>query len=96
MAFPLMKELRTHLTFDEFVKLYDAAQKADGYTLVSVFEENQCVALMGYRILHDFVHGKHLYVDDLVVTEAKRSQGLGENLKRSNNELGTFVWPKWL
>jgi len=38
---------------------------------------------MGYRLLHDFVHGRHLYIDDLVVTSRLRSSGLGaELLKR--------------
>lgn len=30
----------------------------------------------------NFVHGKHLYVDDLVVTKEKRSSGMGAELLR--------------
>ena len=32
------------------------------------------------RILTDFVHGRHLYVDDLVISSAHRSKGFGANL----------------
>jgi ribosomal protein S18 acetylase RimI-like enzyme len=32
---------------------------------------------MGHRVLHDFVHGKHLYIDDLVTTVSHRSKGIG-------------------
>ncbi len=35
---------------------------------------------MGYRILFDFVHDKHLYIDDLVVASSLRSQGFGKQL----------------
>ena len=35
---------------------------------------------MGYRFLHDYVHGKHVYIDDLVTTAAIRSQGAGAKL----------------
>ncbi len=79
-AFVVLKELRSHLTFDEFIGLYEAARKADHYTLLAAYEEDSIVGLMGYRVLSDFVHGKHLYIDDLVITENKRSQGLGAQL----------------
>lgn len=35
---------------------------------------------MGYRIITDFVHGRHLYIDDLVTSEEVRSQGHGATL----------------
>ncbi len=35
---------------------------------------------MGFRTLFDFVHGKHLYVDDLVTAEKHRSKGIGATL----------------
>jgi GNAT superfamily N-acetyltransferase len=43
-------------------------------------EDGKVIAVMGYRILFDFVHGKHLYIDDLVTTEACRSKGYGAQL----------------
>ena len=62
------------------MSLYESAKEKDGYTLIGAYDGDSCVGVMGYRILYDFVHGKHLYVDDLVVTAAKRSSGIGAEL----------------
>ena len=80
IAFAVLKELRTNLEFAEFLGLYDKASTADRYTLVGCFDGDACVAVMGYRVLFDFVHGAHLYVDDLITTEKQRSKGNGQLL----------------
>lgn len=79
-VFPVMRELRGNLSLEDYRHLYREARERDQYTIVGLFEGTACLALMGYRILYDFVHGKHLYVDDLVVTKAQRSNGLGARL----------------
>ncbi len=60
--------------------LFVKAHAADGYEIVAIERKRQIVAIMGYRILYDFAHGKHLYIDDLVSTEGQRSKGLGAHL----------------
>ncbi|MEK7357337.1 MAG: GNAT family N-acetyltransferase, partial [Bdellovibrionota bacterium] len=80
--FPIVKELRPHLEFAEFKRLVSLAHAADGYRLVAREVKGQVVAVMGFRILHDLVHGSHLYVDDLVVTKDERSSGHGAQLLR--------------
>ena len=82
IGFAVLRELRTHLGFERFLELHNAATRADGYKLLGAIEAGQCIAVMGYRVLFDFVHGKHLYVDDLVVTERCRSKGVGASLLR--------------
>ena len=77
---PLMRELRPHLDEESFLRLYKEAKLRDDYKIVGLVQNDFCVALMGYRILFDFVHGKHLYVDDLVVEKDLRGQGLGKQL----------------
>lgn len=47
---------------------------------ISLDADGRCEALMGYRVLYDYVHGKHLYIDDLVVNETSRSQGYGASM----------------
>jgi len=42
--------------------------------------EARPLALAGFRVLENFVHGQYLYVDDLVVDEGQRGQGLGAAL----------------
>ena len=81
-AFPVMRELRTKLDLEEFSRLVKLAQAADGYKLVGREQGKKIVAVMGYRILHDLVHGSHLYVDDLVTTKEQRGEGHGAELLR--------------
>ena len=80
LVFPILKQLRTDLIFQDYLAIYEQAKQADRYTIVGAFEGSLCIALMGFRVLHDFVHGKHLYIDDLVTTEAYRSVGLGSRM----------------
>ncbi len=79
-AFPVMKELRTHLDLDSFISIHDEAKRADGYQIVTLERMGEVLAVMGYRVLHDYVHGQHLYIDDLVTGKDHRSQGLGARL----------------
>lgn len=79
-CFPVMKELRANLEYQNFIDIYNEAHKANGYEIVALEKGGQVVALMGYRFLHDYVHGKHVYIDDLVTTASVRSQGAGAQL----------------
>jgi ribosomal protein S18 acetylase RimI-like enzyme len=76
-AYTVLRHLRIGLTPDEFRSLYADAHKQSGYTILGLMEKGRCVAVMGFRLLADFVHGRHLYVDDLVVLPELRSKGLG-------------------
>lgn len=79
-VFSILKELRPKLSYPDFLFLYKKAHLSNGYELVFIENENEILALMGYRIIFDFVHGKHLYIDDLVTSEYQRSKGLGAKL----------------
>lgn len=85
--YPVMKELRKDLSYQDFKNLYEKAHETNGYEVVGFEDQGKIIALMGYRILYDFVHGKHLYIDDLVSTESQRSKGLGAKLLRYAEEL---------
>jgi GNAT superfamily N-acetyltransferase len=78
-VYPVMRELRTDLSEQEFRDRY-AAGHVDGYRLAAIFEEAECLAAAGYRIVTNFVSGRHLYIDDLVTAERCRSQGYGRRL----------------
>jgi ribosomal protein S18 acetylase RimI-like enzyme len=79
-CFPVIKELRPHLSFDEYLEIYNEAHSSDGYEIVAIQQEGQILAVMGYRVLSDFVRGKHIYIDDLISSEKVRSKGLGAKL----------------
>ncbi len=76
-VFPLMKQLREHLDESQFVSLIQSAMQESKYELLGFYENGHLQGLMGYRILTDLVHGRHVYIDDLVVDEKIRSKGLG-------------------
>lgn len=78
IAYALMKELRPHIDWQNFIALHDAAKKHDAYTMVAQFEGERAIGVMGYRVLYDYVHGKHLYIDDLIIAAEARSRGLGK------------------
>ncbi len=80
LAYAVLRELRPHLTDESFAEIYRESKARDGYELVGLWREKECLAVMGYRTLFDTVHGKHLYIDDLVTSEHYRSQGLGKRL----------------
>ncbi len=86
-AFIILKELRPHLTFEKFTNIYQNAQAEGNYSILGLFSDSQLVAIMGYRFLHDFVRGKHLYIDDLVTSESMRSKGFGAILLQKAEEI---------
>jgi ribosomal protein S18 acetylase RimI-like enzyme len=81
-AFPVIKQLRTNLTLEDFSGLVKLAAAADGYKLMAREDRGRILAVMGFRILHDLNHGSHLYVDDLVTSKGFRGQGHGAELLR--------------
>jgi GNAT superfamily N-acetyltransferase len=76
----LMRQLRPHLTDrDEFLARW-RRQAAGGYRLLAVRRGGRPIALAGFRVQENLIHGRFLYVDDLVTDEAERSTGLGRRL----------------
>jgi GNAT superfamily N-acetyltransferase len=81
LFFPLLLELRPHLKIEEFFNIYKNSHEQNQFELVGFFsDDDKLIGLMGYRILYDFVRGRHLYIDDLVTSENKRSLGLGTQM----------------
>jgi GNAT superfamily N-acetyltransferase len=78
-CFPVMHELRTHLTPEAFLARV-RSQEGAGYRLVYVEANGGPVAVAGFRILENLVSGRILYVDDLVTLSAERSNGYGAQL----------------
>ena len=79
-CFPVMRELRTHITdAEDFVERVQR-QRKQGYQLAFVESEGQVCAVAGYRFLESLFSGKNLYVDDLVTRDSGRSRGFGGEL----------------
>jgi len=76
-CFPVMQQLRPHLVdADELVARW-RRQSQDGYHLAALWQEGAVVALAGYRVQENLIHGRFFYVDDLVTSATTRSQGHG-------------------
>jgi ribosomal protein S18 acetylase RimI-like enzyme len=79
-AFVCLRDLRPHLSDLELTEIYRMACERDSYGFVVMELQGEVVALLGYRILYDFIRGKHLYIDDLITVEKHRSRGFGADL----------------
>lgn len=87
-CFPLIFQLRPHLeSVDEFVERW-RRQAIAGYRLLALWDGDRPVALAGFRVQDNLVHGRHLYIDDLVTDAHARSSGLGRLLITRLKALG--------
>jgi ribosomal protein S18 acetylase RimI-like enzyme len=79
-CFEVMRQLRPQLTLPEDFLGHVALQREQGYRLLAAWEDGKPVALAGYRRLDNLIHGRFIYVDDLITDEAGRGRGHGERL----------------
>jgi ribosomal protein S18 acetylase RimI-like enzyme len=91
-CYELMRQLRPHLTSEqEFVERWKRQAEA-GYRLIALWGGAQPIALAGFRVQDNLVHGRHFYVDDLVTEETCRGGGYGhvlmERLKAEGRAFG--------
>jgi GNAT superfamily N-acetyltransferase len=79
-CFPVMVQLRPHLTEDVFLAQVRRQHDNYGYSLAFVEDDGEVRAVAGYRISECLFGGRFLYVDDLVTDVSCRSQGYGDAL----------------
>lgn len=78
-ACALMAVLREHLGEDEIAAMIRRLA-GDGYVLFGAFFGPELAGLIGLRADEMLARGTFLYIDDLVVAEDKRGQGIGAAL----------------
>lgn len=76
-CYPLMAQLRPNLDCADtlITRWYQLAEA--GYKLLAVVDAGSILALAGYRVQENLVHGRFLYVDDLVTDASARRAGHG-------------------
>lgn len=80
VCYPLMRQLRPNLaSVEDFAERW-RRQSEGGYRLFALWAETAPHALAGFRILESFIHGRFLYVDDLVTDDGQRGRGYGASL----------------
>ncbi|QOY35555.1 GNAT family N-acetyltransferase [Anaerobacillus isosaccharinicus] len=78
-AYPVMHELRTHLSEQEYLQLLKD-MTPQGYRMFALYVNKEIVAVTGIIQLVNFYNFKHIYVYDLVTKGSERSKGYGEEL----------------
>ena len=79
-AFPVMRQLRTHLDESSYLELVSEAQEKEGYKMFALFDGNDIVAVIGFQPMITLYYGRFIWVCDLVTDVNKRSEGYGEKL----------------
>ena len=79
-AFPVMKQLRTHLDEQTYLELVKEAQAKDSYRMAALLENDDIVAVIGFKPMITLYYGRFVWVCDLVTEAGKRSKGYGEKL----------------
>lgn len=77
--FPVLLELRPHLTPESFTAIYDEGY-AQGLRFLAAYDGPRCVGVAGWRLVTWMPTGRKVYVDDLVTTASARSTGVGKAL----------------
>jgi GNAT superfamily N-acetyltransferase len=78
-CFPVLIQLRPHLKHLNFLEQIKRQQQSN-YQLAFMEQDTQIVAVAGFHISECLAWGQFLYVYDLVVDEAERSKGYGQDL----------------
>ena len=78
-SWPLMQQLRPDQPDEAgYVKQVERQQKNTGYNLVGAFDsDGLLLGIAGFVFSEMISRGSYLYVDDLVIDEGNRSQGIG-------------------
>lgn len=79
LVFHIVHELRPKLDVHQFIERVRVA-RSENYLLAALFDGGSPVAVAGYRKMTSLSTGATLYIDDLVTTETRRSQGYGRRL----------------
>jgi ribosomal protein S18 acetylase RimI-like enzyme len=87
-CFPVISALRPFLRSETEWCDRAAAQAEAGYRVLAAWDEGRALAVAGYRITENLIHGRFLYVDDLVTAEAERGRRLGAALLQELSTIG--------
>ena len=79
-AYPVIKQLRTHLDERTYLDLVVDAQENDRYKMYALVDDGQIVAVIGFKPMITLYYGRFVWVCDLVTDTNKRSKGYGEQL----------------
>lgn len=77
IAWDVVQELRTALTYDEFEDLIYEMRDIN-YTMIGIFEKDKLITYAGVAVSTNLYHKRHLFVYELVTKNNFQSQGYGK------------------
>lgn len=94
-CWPVLRELRPQLETLEVLLDYVARQIPCGYRILAARLNGEVVGVAGWRVQENLIFGRHVYVDDLIVSERLRGRTVGAGLltwlRAQCGELGVGV-----
>jgi GNAT superfamily N-acetyltransferase len=79
-AYPVMKQLRTHLDEEQFLELVQEATQKENYNIAALYNNDKVEAVTGFMPMITLYNGRFIWVCDLVTASDSRSKGYGEAL----------------
>jgi ribosomal protein S18 acetylase RimI-like enzyme len=79
-CFAVLHQLRPHIATPAELVARVQRQRGHGYRLLAAWRDAQVVGAAGYRMQENLIHGRFVYVDDLVVLDRERRSGIGAAL----------------
>lgn len=79
-AFPVMQQLRSNLSKDQYLELVNEAREKDSYSMYALSEGENIIAVCGFKPMITLYYGRFVWVCDLVTDENIRSKGYGAKL----------------
>lgn len=79
-CFDLMKALRPLLKGPEEFAIQVQRQQKQSYKILGLEIDGKLLALAGYREAENLIHGKFIYVDDLVTAPEGRGHNYGQTV----------------
>ena len=87
-CYPVMHELRPKLQTPQMFLERAHVQHLQGWRLLAEWQGTVPIAIAGYRIMDNLVHGHFIYVDDLVTADGARRSGAGRRLLAEIERIG--------
>jgi GNAT superfamily N-acetyltransferase len=79
-AFPIIKQLRSHLDERSYLDLVTEAQEKESYKMFALFDHDEMVAVIGFQPMITLYYGRFVWVCDLVTDTNQRAKGYGKKL----------------
>ena len=79
-TWPVMAQLRPDLSEADYIAMVDRMRVTDGFRVFAAMRDGAVVGVAGVRPMELLYCGRILQIDDLVVSDAERSTGVGKAL----------------